>query len=148
MGKTITKEIDGCENCLFAKDHTCMLSKCIQNSLSEIKTKQNRKHKPFISKKCISCSRKKHIRKKHIRKNARSFLYQISKETFYKLGYSCPNIKEAAQKLGTSEANLKWFLYSYMSNNNEKKEERIERICAFLDGQNDSKKDKLKTRND
>ncbi|MDA0063058.1 hypothetical protein OFS03_07485 [Brachyspira hyodysenteriae] len=25
MGKTITKEIDGCENCLFAKDHTCML---------------------------------------------------------------------------------------------------------------------------
>ncbi|MDA0063057.1 hypothetical protein OFS03_07480 [Brachyspira hyodysenteriae] len=58
MGKTITKEIDGCENCLFAKDHTCMLSKCIQNSLSEIKTKQNRKHKPFISKKCISCSRK------------------------------------------------------------------------------------------
>ncbi|MDA0089624.1 hypothetical protein OFR95_10140 [Brachyspira hyodysenteriae] len=39
MGKTITKEIDGCENCLFAKDHTCMLSKCIQNSLSEIKNK-------------------------------------------------------------------------------------------------------------
>ncbi|KLI17001.1 hypothetical protein, partial [Brachyspira hyodysenteriae] len=84
---------------------------------------------------------------KHIRKNARSFLYQISKETFYKLGYSCPNIKEVAKKLGTSEANLKWFLYSYMSNNNEKKEERIERICAFLDGQNDSKKDKLKARN-
>lgn len=127
MGKTITKEIYSCENCLFAKDHTCMLSKCIRSSLPKIKTKQN---------------------KKHIRKNARSFLYQISKETFYKLGYSCPNIKEAAQKLGTSEANLKWFLYSYMSNNNEKKEERIERICAFLDGQNDSKKDKLKTRND
>ena len=143
MGKTITKEIDSCENCLFAKDHTCMLSKCIQISLSEIKTKQNKKHKPFISKKCISCSHKKHIRK-----NARSFLYQISKETFYKLGYSCPNIKEAAKKLGTSEANLKWFLYSYMSNNNEKKEERIERICAFLDGQNDQKKDKLKSRND
>ena len=143
MGKTITKEIYSCENCLFAKDNTCMLSKCIQSSLSEIKTKQNRKHKPFISKKCISCSRKKHIRK-----NARSFLYQISKETFYKLGYSCQNIKEAAKKLGTSEANLKWFLYSYMSNNNEKKEERIERICAFLDGQNDQKKDKLKSRND
>ena len=143
MGKTITKEIYSCENCLFAKDHTCMLSKCIQSSLSEIKTKQNRKHKPFISKKCISCSHKKHIRK-----NARSFLYQISKETFYQLGYSCPNIKEAAKKLGTSEANLKWFLYSYMSNNNKKKEERIERICAFLDGQNDSKKDKLKARND
>ena len=141
MKKTI--EIYGCENCLFAKDHTCMLSKCIQISLSEIETKQNRKHKPFISKKCISCSHKKHIRK-----NARSFLYQISKETFYKLGYSCPNIKEAAKKLGTSEANLKWFLYSYMSNNNEKKEERIERICAFLDGQNDQKKDKLKSRND
>ena len=143
MGKTITKEIYSCENCLFAKDHTCMLSKCIQSSLSEIKTKQNRKHKPFISKKCISCSHKKHIRK-----NARSFLYQISKETFYQLGYSCPNIKEAAKKLGTSEANLKWFLYSYMSNNNKKKEERIERIFAFLDGQNDSKKDKLKARND
>ncbi|KLI54246.1 hypothetical protein [Brachyspira hyodysenteriae] len=136
MGKTITKEIYSCENCLFAKDHTCMLSKCIRSSLPKIKTKQNKKHKPFIS------------NKKHIRKNARSFLYQISKETFYKLGYSCPNIKEAAQKLGTSEANLKWFLYSYMSNNNEKKEERIERICAFLDGQNDSKKDKLKARND
>ncbi|MEI0701587.1 hypothetical protein [Brachyspira intermedia] len=143
MGKTITKEIYSCENCLFAKDHTCILSKCIQISLSEIETKQNRKHKPFISKKCISCSHKKHIRK-----NAGSFLYQISKETFYKLGYSCRNIKEAAKKLGTSEANLKWFLYSYMSNNNEKKEERIERICAFLDGQNDSKKDKLKARND
>ena len=120
MGKTITKEIYSCENCLFAKDNTCMFSKCIQNSLPEIKTKQNRKNKPF----------------------------QISKETFYKLGYYCQNIKEAAKKLGTSEANFKWFLYSYMSNNNEKKEERIERICAFLDGQNDSKKDKLKARND
>lgn len=142
MGKTI--EIYGCENCLFSKNNACMLSKCIQSSLSEIKTKQNRKNKPFISKKSINCSHKKHIRK-----NARSFLYQISKETFYKLGYSCRNIKEAAKKLGASESNLKWFLYSYINNNNnEKKKERIERICAFLDGQNDSKKDKLKARND
>ena len=73
MGKTITKEIYSCENCLFTKDHTCILSKCIRSSSPEIKTKQNRKHKPFISKKCISCSHKKYIRK-----NARSFLYQIS----------------------------------------------------------------------
>ena len=138
-----TTKIYGCENCLFAKNNSCMISKCIQSGLPEIKTKQNRKHKPFILKKCISCSHKKHIRK-----NAGSFLYQVSKETFYQLGYSCLNIKEAAKKLGTSESNLKWFLYSYMSNNNKKKEERIERICAFLDGQNDSKKNKLKARND
>lgn len=143
MGKTITKEIYSCENCLFAKDHTCLLSKCIQNSLSEIKTKKINKHKPYKS--------NKHIlpKKKNTRKNARSFFYGISKETFYKIGYYSSSIKEAAEKLGTSETHLKWFLYSdIITYNQEKKEERIERICAFLDGQNDSKKDKLKARND
>ena len=141
MGKTITKEIYSCENCLFAKNNTCLLSKCIQNSsLAEIKTK---KHKPYKS--------NKHIlpKKKNIRKNARSFFYGISKETFYKLGYSCPNIKEAAKKLGTSVSHLKWFLYNdIITYNQEKKEERIERICAFLDGQNDAKKDKLRLNNE
>lgn len=142
MGKTITKEIYSCENCLFAKDHTCLLSKCIQNSsLAEIKIN---KHKPYKSNKCI-----RFPKKKNIRKNARSFFYGISKETFYKIGYYSSSIKEAAEKLGTSASHLKWFLYSdIITYNQEKKEGRIERICAFLDGQNDAKKDKLRLNNE
>ena len=129
------------KNCLFAENNTCLLAKCIQNSsLAEIKTK---KHKPYKS--------NKHIfpKKKNIRKNARSFFYGISKETFYKIGYYSSSIKEAAEKLGTSASHLKWFLYSdIITYNQEKKEERIERICAFLDGQNDAKKDKLRLNNE
>ena len=142
MEKTITKSCY--KNCLFAENNICLLSKCIQNSsLAEIKTKKINKHKPYKS--------NKHIlpKKKNIRKNARSFFYGISKETFYKIGYYSSSIKEAAEKLGTSASHLKWFLYSdIITYNQEKKEGRIERICAFLDGQNDAKKDKLRLNNE
>ncbi|WP_295296560.1 hypothetical protein [uncultured Brachyspira sp.] len=51
--------------------------------------------------------------------------------------------------LGTSEANLKWFLYNKIIDKNpERRNERILRICAFFDGQNDDRKDKLKIKND
>ena len=136
MEKTITKSCY--KNCLFAENNICLLSKCIQ---VEIKTKKINKHKPN---KDISFPKKRNIRK-----NARSFFYGISKETFYQIGYASSSIKEASKKLGTSEAHLKWFLYSdIITHNQEKKKERIEKICAFLDGHNDAKKDKLRLNND
>lgn len=76
-----------------------------------------------------------------------SILYNISIGEYYEIGLKSKNIKEAAEKLKTTEGNLKWFLYyineSKYNNKEFKRDERIERIRAFFDGQNERKKRKL-----
>lgn len=133
------------KDCPLAKQNTCLLSLCTQSSnLSEIREENKEKHLFYRTDEC-----KKMCKLKCLKKNARSFLYQIPIETFYKIAYHSINIKEAAEMLGTSEANLKWFLYNKIIDKNpERRNERILRICAFFDGQNDARKDKLKIKND
>ena len=75
----------------------------------------------------------------------KSYLYNFSVGDFYEVGLKSTSISDASQKLKTTEGNLKWFLYYVNENNNsdEKREERLERVRAFFDGQNERKKRKL-----
>lgn len=133
------------KDCPLAKQNTCLLSLCTQSSnVAEIREENKEKHLFYRTDEC-----RKICKLKCSKKNARSFLYQIPIETFYEIAYRSTNIKEAAKMLGTSEANLKWFLYNKIIDKNpERRNERILRICAFFDGQNDARKDKLKIKND
>lgn len=114
-------------NCLFYdKDKGCILDKCLYSS--------------YIIKNNQYCCVK--------RRRNKSFLYDLSTDTFFKLGYKAKNIKKAANMLGVSESLLKWFLYnidtlSYKDNDNVIRE-RVKRICAFFDGHNEARKDKIK----
>lgn len=75
-----------------------------------------------------------------------SIFYNYSVGDFYEIGLKSKNIVEAAELFKTTEGNLKWFLYyaNEMKYTNEnKRDERLERIRAFLDGQNERKKRKL-----
>lgn len=76
-----------------------------------------------------------------------SLFYNYSIGFFYEAGLKSKNISEAAKLFNTTEGNLKWFLYyvneiKYKEDEN-KRDERLERIRAFLDGQNERKKRKL-----
>ena len=76
---------------------------------------------------------------------SKSYLYQFSVGDFYEAGLRSTSIADASKRLKTTEGNLKWFLYYVNENYNseEKREERLERIRAFFDGQNERKKRKL-----
>lgn len=115
-------------HCLFYdKDKGCILDKCLYSRYI-IKNNQYSRTK---------------------RRRSKSFLYDLDIDTFFKLGYKAKNIKKAAKIIGVSESLLKWFLYSITlsyKDNDDIIKERIKRICAFFDGQNEARKDRVKKR--
>lgn len=71
----------------------------------------------------------------------KTFLYDLSVETFYNTALNTKNIEEASESLGVSTSTLKWFLYSVFDSKDPKiVQARNERVCAFFDGQNEAKK--------
>lgn len=150
MEKTIAKNIkveikvEGTkycsEKCPFSSNEQCLLGKCL-NVSDTIEIRKKIKNKLCRTEIC------KKTTKKDFKKNDKSFLYRIKPATFYAVGYNAKNLKEAAKMLGTSEGNLKWFIYDIHNSiykNEDRKSDRIERACAYFDGHNEARKDKIK----
>lgn len=74
-------------------------------------------------------------------------LYDKKVGEFYEAGLYTKNIIEASERLGSYEAQFKWFIYSIndssFKNNEARREERIERAIAYYNGQNERRKRKL-----
>lgn len=73
--------------------------------------------------------------------------YKKSVGDFYEAGLRNNSIKDAALWLGSTEGNLKHFLYYIneqpYTREEEKRDARLERARAFFDGQNERKKRKM-----
>lgn len=129
-------------NCRLAYKNTCLLSNYMGfPDKTVFRYKDMDKNMFYRTDDCIKlCKSRNH------KKNNYSFFYSLPISVFYETAYSSNSIKDAAKKLGTSESNLKWFLYSVDSiyKDKEKIKLRIDRVCAFFDGQNEARKDKIR----